>query len=153
MPSIDVNQNWFWKSSSLICVRINYYLHPAILSECLNNHLIDNNLNELNSIDFIIPRPGRSGTISCVRFVMAVMALWLAGCPSVPAWQKHSVLLFVSRATILYERQDIINSKLENNLSPHNFPAHSDVILNWLGWGGFYDMFELQVRVWSQIIS
>ena len=59
----------------LICVQINYYLHPAILSECLNNHLIDNNLNELNSIDFIIPRPGRSGTISCVRFVMVVMVV------------------------------------------------------------------------------
>ena len=43
--------------------------------ECLTINLIDNNLNELNSIDFIIPRPGRARTISCVRFVMVVMVV------------------------------------------------------------------------------
>ena len=100
------------------------------------NHMIDNNLNELNSIDFIIPRPGRAGTISCVRFVM----VGLVDC--VPQTKTFRIIICIKGHHFIRETLHIIN-KLENHLASQ--------CSNSLFWPEFYEMFELQVRVWSGV--
>ena len=71
--------------------------------------MIDNNLNELNSIDFIIPRPGLEQSL--------VSDLWWLGwlCPSFT--KTFHIITCIRGHHFIQETPGIIDNKLENILT------------------------------------
>ena len=130
---------WFVFVSIIICI---------LPSECLST-IAWLTTTWMSWIQLILLFPGRGGLeqslVSCVRFVMAgtvAVSQVVPGCPRLT--KTFRIIICIKGHHFIQETSDIINNKLENHLATQ--------FSNSLG-VGFYDRFELQVRVWSGIIS
>ena len=131
---MSIIPNWFWKSSSLICVRINYYLHPAV-RECLTITWLTTTW--MSWIQLILLFPDRGGLEQSL-----VSDLWWLGWLTVSQPDKNIPYYYLYQGPPFYTR-DTRHYQQQARKQTHS----SDV----LNWRGFYDMFELQVRVWSVV--
>ena len=123
---------WFVFVSIIICI---------LPSECLT--INDWQQPEWVEFNWFYYSQAGAGTISCVRFVMVGMVVSQLH-KNIPYYYLYQGPPFYTRDTRHYRQQ------ARKHSHRHHFPTHFDGLVNWLG---FYDMFELQVRVWSRIIS
>ena len=108
---MSIIHKWFWKSSSLICVRINYYLHPAVI-ECLTITWLTTTW--MSWIQLILLFPGRGGREqSLVSDFWWLWWLWRLG-PSLT--KTFRMIICIRGHHFIQETPEITNNRLENNL-------------------------------------